>query len=61
MKRACIICEAEIFECMGHVLARDVVACLNGNYRRCREICGMCGLRPDLMQWIIDHVDLEMG
>lgn len=39
--RKCIACGEEIKECMGFVLARDIV-----NKRTpLREICGKCGLK----------------
>ena len=39
--RKCIACGEEIKECMGFVLARDIV-----NERNpIREICGKCGLK----------------
>jgi len=43
--RNCIFCNREIKECMGHVLARDILD------RRMppRECCGICGMKEDLV------------
>ncbi|MDB5194295.1 MAG: hypothetical protein JWN50_309 [Parcubacteria group bacterium] len=43
--RKCIGCGAGIEECMGFVLARDVLAFMQGKpVAAFREICGKCGL-----------------
>lgn len=47
--RHCMFCNADIRECMGFTLARDVLACLEGSIvrRQVREICGRCMLQFD--------------
>jgi len=39
--RKCIFCNKKIKECMGFVLARDII---DNNRTSIREICGICGL-----------------
>lgn len=44
MRRCCLRCGAEIFECMGSVLARDILLVEAGEipWRAVREHCGRC-------------------
>jgi hypothetical protein len=56
--RKCIACGEEIKECMGFVLARDVV----NRKGFIREICGKCGLKildmdeGRMAEWLMAHV-----
>ena len=45
-ERACVLCSAPIFECMGFVLGRDFLAAAEGqkDWTDVREICGRCGI-----------------
>jgi hypothetical protein len=39
MERHCIVCKEKIEECMGCVLARDVIDFIEGRRKDMREIC----------------------
>ncbi len=64
--RRCILCGAEIDECMGICLARDVLMVLRGEKRDwIRETCGRCAmtdsLRPRMFRvWLNGH-ELRSG
>jgi hypothetical protein len=58
MVRYCIGCDAEIGECFGFGIARDILAVQDGTRKLFpRELCGICGeimyLYPDMLeQWL---------
>ena len=48
--RNCMRCHMPIFECMGSVLARDLIAAMDGKipYIMVREHCGKCAMKLSL-------------
>ncbi len=53
--RKCLFCSKEIKECMGFVLARDII----NDRTSIREICGICGL--DILEMDEEQLDKKIN
>jgi len=59
--RNCFVCGDPIYECMGFILARDLLKIMSGLKIRPREFCGNCDIKAALGDELTRKAFISLG